>query len=151
MHSRSGNNARLRVNRDKNNSSTSDALFRPFGSVNGRRRIDGLGQGNFLRRSWCLPVHPTKGDKWDDGKRNQRAHILNHPSSTCRLIKPLLQVEVSELNDLRCLEAAEGYIELGMYDEADAEIAKVNPTCRIFRLFVCAQLISLQPLPVPKH
>jgi len=50
--------------------------------------------------------------------------------------------EVSELNDLRCLEAAEGYIELGMYDEADAEIAKVNPTCRIFRLFVCAKLVS---------
>ena len=64
---------------------------------------------------------------------------MNH--EVRELIMPL-QVEVSELNDLRCLQAAEGYIELGMYDEADAEIAKVNPTCRIFRLFVCAQLIS---------
>jgi hypothetical protein len=61
------------------------------------------------------------------------------------LIMPL-EVEVSELNDLRCLRAAEGYTELGMYDEADAEIAKVNPTCRIFRLFVCAQIMSLQRL-----
>src|SRR4029078_5085572 len=78
---RSGNHACLRVNRDKDNSSTSDALFRPFGSVPGLRRIDGLGQRNILRRSWCLPVHPTKRDKWDDGKRNQRAY------STCRLIK----------------------------------------------------------------
>jgi len=73
---------------------------------------------------------------------------MNH--EVRELIMPL-QVEVSELNDLRCLEAAEGYIQLGMYDEADAEIAKVNPICRIFRLFVCAQLISLQPLSVPKH
>jgi hypothetical protein len=73
---------------------------------------------------------------------------MNH--EVRELITPL-QVEVSELNDLRCLEAAEGYIQLGMYDEADAEIATVNPTCRIFRLFVCAQLISLQPLPVPEH
>src|SRR5437763_1505193 len=88
MHSRSGNNACLRVNRDKDNSSTSDALFRPFGSVNGLRRIDGLGKRSILRRSWCLAAHPTKRDKWDDEKRNQRAHILNHPSSTCRLIKP---------------------------------------------------------------
>ena len=73
---------------------------------------------------------------------------MNH--EVRELIMPL-QVEVSELNDLRCLQAAEGYIELGMYDEADAEIAKVNPPCRIFHLFVCAQLISLQPLPVPEH
>ena len=73
---------------------------------------------------------------------------MNH--EVRELIMPL-QVEVSELNDLRCLEAAEGYIQLGMYDEADAEIAKVKPICRIFRLFVCAQLISLQPLPVPEH
>jgi len=73
---------------------------------------------------------------------------MNH--EVRELIMPL-QVEVSELNDLRCLEAAEGYIQLGMYDEADAEIAKVNPICRIFRLFVCAQLISLQPLPVTEH
>lgn len=66
---------------------------------------------------------------------------MNHEMSD--LIMPL-QTEVSELNDLRCLQAAEGYTELGMYDEADAEIAKVNPTCRIFRLFLCAQIISLR-------
>jgi hypothetical protein len=66
---------------------------------------------------------------------------MNH--EVRELIMPL-QVEGSELNDLRCLRAAEGYIELGMYDEADAEIAKVNPTCRIFRLFLCAQIISLR-------
>jgi hypothetical protein len=68
---------------------------------------------------------------------------MNHEVK--ELIMPL-EVEVSELNDLRCLRAAEGYTELGMYDEADAEIAKVNPTCRIFRLFVCAQIMSLQRL-----
>ena len=48
---------------------------------------------------------------------------MNH--EVRELIMPL-QVEVSELNDLRCLQAAEGYIELGMYDEADAETAKVS-------------------------
>jgi hypothetical protein len=74
--------------------------------------------------------------------------IMNHE---VRELSMLLQVEVWEVNDLRCLQAAEGYIELEMYDEADAEIAKVNPTCRIFRLFVCAELISLQPLPAPDH
>jgi hypothetical protein len=68
---------------------------------------------------------------------------MNHEVK--ELIMPL-EVELSELNDLRCLRAAEGYTELGMYDEADAEIAKVNPTCRIFRLFVCAQIMSLQRL-----
>lgn len=68
---------------------------------------------------------------------------MNHEVK--ELIMPL-QAEVSELNDLRCLQAAEGYVELGMYDEADAEIAKVNPTCRIFRLFVCAKIMSLQRL-----
>ena len=73
---------------------------------------------------------------------------MNHE---VRELSMLVQVEVREVNDLRCLQAAEGYIELGMYDEADAEIAKVNPTCRIFRLFVCAQLISLQPQPAPKR
>ena len=54
-----------------------------------------------------------------------------------------LQLDVSELNDLRCLRAAEGYAVLGMYDEANAEIAKVNPTCRLFRLFAGAKLISV--------
>ena len=51
-----------------------------------------------------------------------------------------LQLDVSELKDLRRLRAAQGYTELGMYDEADAEIAKVSPTCRLFRLFVWAGL-----------
>ena len=46
---------------------------------------------------------------------------MNH--EVRELIMPL-QVEVSQLNDLRCLQAAEGYIELGMYDEADAENCK---------------------------
>ena len=68
---------------------------------------------------------------------------MNHEAR--ELIMPP-QVDASELNDLRCLRAAEGYVELGMYDEADAEIAKVNPTCRIFRWFVCAKLISLHRL-----
>jgi hypothetical protein len=53
------------------------------------------------------------------------------------------QLDVSELNDLRCLRAAEGYAELGMYEEADAEIKKLSPTCRLFRLFVCANLVSV--------
>ena len=66
---------------------------------------------------------------------------MNHEAR--KLIVPL-QLDVSELNDLRRLRAAEGYAELGMYDEADAEIAKVSPTCRIFRLLVCAKLISVE-------
>jgi len=64
---------------------------------------------------------------------------MNH--EVRELIVPL-QLDVSELNDLRCLRAAEGYAELGMYDEADAEIAKISPTSRLFRLFVCANLVS---------
>ena len=64
---------------------------------------------------------------------------MNH--EVRELIVPL-QLDVSELNDLRCLRAAEGYAELGMYDEADAEIAKIRPTSRLFRLFVCANLVS---------
>ena len=64
---------------------------------------------------------------------------MNH--ETRELILPL-RLDVSELGDLRCLRAAEGYAELGMYDEADAEIAKISPTCRLFRLFVCANLVS---------
>jgi hypothetical protein len=66
---------------------------------------------------------------------------MNHEAR--ELIAPL-QVEVSELNDLRCLRAAEGYAELGMYDEADAEIAKVSPTSRIFRWFVYTNLMSVE-------
>ena len=65
---------------------------------------------------------------------------MNHEA---RELSVPLQLDVSELNDLRCLRAAEGYAELGMYDEANAEIAKVNPTCRLFRLFVDAKLISV--------
>jgi hypothetical protein len=65
---------------------------------------------------------------------------MNH--EVTRLIVPL-QLDGSELNDLRCLRAAEGYAELGMYDEADAEFAKVSPTSRLFRLlFVCTRLVS---------
>lgn len=59
------------------------------------------------------------------------------------LVLPL-QLHVSELGDLRCLRAAEGYAELGMLEEAKAEIAKVNPTCRLFRLFVRAHLASVE-------
>jgi hypothetical protein len=67
---------------------------------------------------------------------------MNH--EVRRLIVPL-QLDASELNDLRYLRAAEGYAELGMYDEADAEIAKVSPTSRLFRLvFVCARLTSTE-------
>jgi hypothetical protein len=67
---------------------------------------------------------------------------MNH--EVRRLIVPL-RLDVSELNDLRCLRAAEGYAELGMYDEADAEIAKVSPTSRLLRLvFVCARLTSTE-------
>jgi hypothetical protein len=63
---------------------------------------------------------------------------MNH--EVRELIVPL-QLDVSELNDLRCLRAAEGYAELGMCEEANAEIAKVSPTSRLFRLlFVCAKL-----------
>ena len=64
---------------------------------------------------------------------------MNHEA---RELSVPLQLDVSELNDLRCLRAAEGYTELGMYDEADAEIAKISPTSRLFRLFVCANLVS---------
>ena len=53
-----------------------------------------------------------------------------------------LELDASELNDLRCLRAAEGYAELGMYDEADAEIEKLSPTCRLFRLFLCSKLVA---------
>ena len=53
-----------------------------------------------------------------------------------------LELDASELNDLRCLRAAEGYAELGMYDEADAEIEKLSPTCRLFHLFLCANLVA---------
>jgi hypothetical protein len=66
---------------------------------------------------------------------------MNH--EVRELIVPL-QLDVSELNDLRCLRAAEGYVELGMYDEANAEIAKVSPTCRLLRLLVCAKLASTE-------
>jgi hypothetical protein len=67
---------------------------------------------------------------------------MNHEVK--RLIVPL-QLDASELNDLRCLRAAEGYAELGMYDEAEAEIAKVSPTSRVFRLlFVCSELLSVK-------
>jgi hypothetical protein len=54
-----------------------------------------------------------------------------------------LQADASELNDLRCLRAAEGYAELGMYDEADAEIQKLSPNCRLFRLFLCSNVLSI--------
>jgi hypothetical protein len=54
-----------------------------------------------------------------------------------------LEPDASELNDLRHLRAAEGYAELGMYAEADDEIEKLNPTCRVFRLFLCSNLVSM--------
>jgi len=66
---------------------------------------------------------------------------MNH--ETRELILPL-RLDVSELGDLRCLRAAAGYAELGIFDEANAEIAKLNPTCRLFRLFVRANLISVE-------
>ena len=54
-----------------------------------------------------------------------------------------LELDVSELNDLRHLRAAEGYAELGMYAEADAEIQKVTPTSRLLRLFLCSNIVSM--------
>jgi hypothetical protein len=66
---------------------------------------------------------------------------MNH--ETRESILPL-RLDVSELGDLRCLRAAAGYAELGMFDEARAEIAKLNPSCRLFRLFVRANLISIE-------
>jgi hypothetical protein len=62
---------------------------------------------------------------------------------TSELTLPL-RLDVSELADLRCLRAAAGYAELGMFDEARAEIAKLSPSCRLFRLFVRANLISIE-------
>jgi hypothetical protein len=58
--------------------------------------------------------------------------IMNHEATG--LMEPL-ELDASELNDLRCLRAAEGYAELGMYDEAAAEIENLSATCRLFRLF----------------
>lgn len=57
-----------------------------------------------------------------------------------QLIIVPLELDGSEVNDLRRVKAAQGYAELGMYDEADEEIAKISPNCRIFRLFLCSQL-----------
>lgn len=66
---------------------------------------------------------------------------MDHETRELRLP---LQLDVSELGDLRCLRAAAGYAELGMFDEARAEIAKLSPTCRLFRLFVRAKLITVE-------
>jgi len=66
---------------------------------------------------------------------------MNH--ETRELALPL-RLDVSELGDLRRLRAAAGYAELWMFDEAKAEIAKLNPSCRLFRLFVRAKLISVE-------
>jgi hypothetical protein len=51
-----------------------------------------------------------------------------------QLIIVPLELDTLEVKDLRCLRAAQGYAELGMYTEADAEIAKLSRTCRVFRL-----------------
>jgi tetratricopeptide (TPR) repeat protein len=41
------------------------------------------------------------------------------------------ELEISlSLNDLRHLVATEGYIELGMYQDADAELERIDPFCR---------------------
>jgi tetratricopeptide (TPR) repeat protein len=43
------------------------------------------------------------------------------------------ELEISlSLNDVRHLIATEGYIELGMYQDADAEIERIDPFCRVF-------------------
>jgi hypothetical protein len=46
-----------------------------------------------------------------------------------------------ELADLRRLRAVEGYIELGMYDDANIELAQIDPACpavsRILALKLC--------------
>ena len=54
-----------------------------------------------------------------------------------------LELDASELNDLRCLRAAEGYAELGMYEEADAEIGKLSPRCRLFHLLLRSNIVSM--------
>ena len=66
---------------------------------------------------------------------------MNH--ETRELALPL-RLDVSELGDLRCLRAAAGYAELRMFDEVKAEIAKLSPSSRLFRLFVRAKLISVE-------
>jgi tetratricopeptide (TPR) repeat protein len=47
-----------------------------------------------------------------------------------------------DLHDFRRLRAAEGYIELGMYDDADTELEQVDPFCaassRVLALKLCA-------------
>ena len=47
----------------------------------------------------------------------------------------------SELDDLRRLRAAEGYIELGMFDDADAELDQIDPSypavSRVLALRLC--------------
>jgi len=50
------------------------------------------------------------------------------------------------LKDLQHLTAAEGYIELGMYEEADAELQETSPLChelpviRTMEICVCVGL-----------
>ena len=55
-------------------------------------------------------------------------------------------------HDLRCLAAAEGYVELEMYDEAREELQKTSALCqrlpltKTLELCVCAGLS--EPLPI---
>ncbi|MEY2484611.1 MAG: hypothetical protein QOG67_2318 [Verrucomicrobiota bacterium] len=43
------------------------------------------------------------------------------------------------LDDLRHMRAAEGYLELGLYDEANAELERIDPLCR-----AASQVLTLQ-------
>ena len=50
------------------------------------------------------------------------------------------QLEEINLDDLQHLKAAEGYIELGMFEDADAELAAVDPSCRALPRLLTLQL-----------
>src|SRR5438552_3984342 len=56
-----------------------------------------------------------------------------------------LELDASELNDLRCLRAAEGYAELGMYEEADAELESLVRGAGCFICY-CAQALCRCPV-----
>ena len=48
-------------------------------------------------------------------------------------------ISLEELQALRCLRAAEGYADLGMFEEADAELCQLDPAW-----FASEQTLSLQ-------
>jgi hypothetical protein len=68
-------------------------------------------------------------------------------------MNPELQLIAASLpiNDLRCLAAAEGYVELGMYEEALIELQDASAQChelplvQTLELCVCAGLTQQRP------